>query len=206
MPSFPDLDQPLTGDGVAVRPAAERDIPEVLIAYQDDPELHLRMGEARPPSGAELGRLAERAAADRAGGRAMTLTIVRLGSDVCIGQLNVHHADWENARVELGMWLAPQARGRGLAPAALRLVARWLLQEVGFDRVQLLTETGNDRLLRAAEAAGFQREGVLHGFLREQPDDSRAARSGDAGGRAHGKREGRVDAVVLSLVQRDLAG
>jgi RimJ/RimL family protein N-acetyltransferase len=104
---------------------------------------------------------------------------------VCIGQLGVHHADWENARVELGIWLAPQARGRGLAPSALRLVARWLLQEVGFERVQLLTETGNEPLLRAAEAAGFQREGVLHGFLREQ--------------------ELRVDAVVLSLVHRDLA-
>ena len=53
---------PLT-DRETVRPAAERDIPEVLIAYQDDPELHLRMGEERAPSGAELGRLAERAAA-----------------------------------------------------------------------------------------------------------------------------------------------
>jgi RimJ/RimL family protein N-acetyltransferase len=186
MPSFPDLDQPLTGDGLAVRAAAERDIPEVLIAYQDDPELHLRMGEERAPSGAELGRLAERAAADRAAGRGATLTIVRPGSDVCVGQLNVHHADWDNARVELGMWLAPQARGRGLAPAALRLVARWLLLEVGFERVQLLTETGNERLLRAAAAAGFQPEGVLHGFLREQG--------------------ARVDAVVLSLVHRDLAG
>ena len=48
----------------------------------------------------------------------------------------------------------------------------WLLQEVGFERVQLLTETGNERLLRAAEAAGFQREGVLHGFLRESESGS----------------------------------
>src|SRR5205823_6087044 len=103
----------------------------------------------------------------------------------CVGQVNVHHADWENARVELGIWLAPQARGRGLAGAALRLVGRWLLREVGLERVQVLTETGNDRLLQAAEAAGFQREGVLHGFLREQGV--------------------RVDAVALSLVRRDLA-
>src|SRR5438105_10086864 len=107
MPSFPTLVEPLTDGSVSVRFAAERDIPEVLIAYQDDPELHLRMGEERPPSGAELGRLAERATADRAGGRGVTLTISRPGSDVCGGQLNVHHADWENARVELGLWLAP---------------------------------------------------------------------------------------------------
>jgi RimJ/RimL family protein N-acetyltransferase len=185
MPSFPELDQPL-GDGpVRVRPAAERDIPEVLIAYQDDPELHLRMGEQRPPSGAELGRLAERGAADRDAGRGMTLTIVS-GSDVCQGQVNIHHVDWDNARVELGIWVAPQARGRGLARAALRLVATWLLRDLEFERVQLLTETDNDRLLQAALAAGFQREGVLRGFLLEQG--------------------ARVDVVVLSLVRRDLTG
>ena len=185
MPSFPDL-EPL-GDGLlTVRLAAERDIPEVLIAYQDDPELHLRMGQERPPSGAELGRLSERAGADREAGRGMTLTIVAVGSDVCIGQVNVHQVDWEHLRAEVGIWVAPQARGRGLAPAALRMVATWLLRECGLERVQLLTEPDNERMLRAAAAAGFQREGVLRGFLREQG--------------------ARVDVAVLSLVQRDLAG
>jgi RimJ/RimL family protein N-acetyltransferase len=184
MPSFPALEQPLTDGSVTVRLAAERDIPEVLIAYQDDPELHLRMGEERPPSGAELGRLAERADADRTRGSRLTMTIVGTGSDVCVGQINVHHVDWDNARVELGVWVAPQTRGRGLASSALRLVARWLLIELGFERVQLLTEPDNRRLLSAAEAAGFQREGLLRGFLLE--------------------RGARVDVVVLSLVRRDL--
>src|SRR5260221_9578388 len=115
MPSFPDLDEPLIDNEVRVRLAAEYDIPEVLIAYQDDRELHLRMGEPRPPSGAELGRLAERAAADRAAGRGMTLTIVGPGSEECVGQVNVHQVDWDNARAELGIWVAPQERDRGLA-------------------------------------------------------------------------------------------
>jgi RimJ/RimL family protein N-acetyltransferase len=184
MPPLPNLEHPLSDGDVLVRLAAERDIPEVLIAYQDDPQLHLRMGLERPPSGAELGRLAERAEADRAAGRAMTLTIVTSGSDVCAGQVNVHQVDSEHARAELGVWVAPQARGRGLASRALRLVAIWLLREAGLERVQLLAETDNDRLLRAAELAGFQREGVLRGFLREQG--------------------ARVDVVVLSLVHRDL--
>ena len=57
----------------------------------------------------------------------MTLTIVGSGSDVCVGQINVHHVDWDNARAELGIWVAPRARGKGLARTALRLVATWLL-------------------------------------------------------------------------------
>ncbi|HEY2161176.1 MAG TPA: GNAT family N-acetyltransferase [Solirubrobacteraceae bacterium] len=186
MPSFPELIEPLADGEVVVRQAVEHDIPEVLIAYQDDPELHLRLGEERPPSGAELGRMSERTLEDLAGGRRMTLTIARAASDVCLGQVNLLQVDWENARLDLGIWVAPRARGKGLARTALRLVASWLLSEVGFERVQILTETDNDRMLRAARAAGFEYEGVLRQFLREQGS--------------------RVDVAVLSLVRRDLTG
>ncbi len=186
MPWFPELDEPLTDGAVAVRFGAEHDIPEVLIAYQDDPELHLRMGEERPPSGAELGRASERADAERAAGRGVTLTILAPGSDVCRGQINVHQVDLANARAELGIWLAPRARGQGLARGALRLVATWLLREGGFERIQLLTEPDNDPMLRAAEAAGFQHEGLLRDYLIE--------------------RGARIDVAVLSLVLGDLAG
>ena len=59
--------EPLGGRAVALRDYAERDIPEILIAHQDDPRLYVLAGEDRPPSGAELGRAAEREAAERAG-------------------------------------------------------------------------------------------------------------------------------------------
>jgi RimJ/RimL family protein N-acetyltransferase len=142
------------------------------------------MGEERPPSGAELGRRAERAPAERAAGTHLTLTILEPGSDVCRGQVYVHHVDWDNQRAELGIWLAPQARNRGLARSALRLAGGWLVGTCGFERVQVLTEPGNESMIRAARAAGFRHEGVLRGYLRE-----------------HG---GRVDAVVLSLLPADL--
>jgi len=171
---------------VIVRLAAERDIPEVLIAYQDDPEMHVRFGEERPPTGAELGRLAERAEGDRVTGRGLTLTITEPGDDTCRGQINVHHVDWENARAELGLWVAPTRRGSGLGRRALVLVAGWLLRDCGFQRVQVMTEPDNERMIAAARAAGFNFEGVLRGYTRE--------------------RGARIDNAVLSLVSRDLAG
>jgi RimJ/RimL family protein N-acetyltransferase len=171
---------------VAVRPGAERDIPEILIAYQDDRELHTRMGQERPPSGAELGRLAERAKADRAGGRSLTLTILEPGSDACRGQIYVHNVDWENARAELGIWVAPGSRDRRLAQRALALVAPWLLRQGRLERVELRTEPSNERMIRSARAAGFSDEGTLRAYTRE-------------GGP-------RVDNAVLSMVRRDLEG
>jgi RimJ/RimL family protein N-acetyltransferase len=184
MPSFPDLPDPLCDRAVCVRLAAERDIPEVLIAYQDDRELDRRMGEERPPSGAELGRRAEQAEADRLAGRRLTMTIVEGEEDTCRGQLEIDRVDWDNPGAELAIWVAPERRGRGLGSGALRLVGRWLLEDCGFHRVAVMTEPDNARMIRAAQRAGFTSEGVLRAYRRRQ-------------GR-------RIDVVPLSLVRRDL--
>jgi RimJ/RimL family protein N-acetyltransferase len=185
MNSFPHIDEPI-GDGVVVlRPSAERDIPEVLIAYQDDPELHLRLGEQRPPSGAELGRRAERAEAQRVAGVAMSFAILEDGDDTCRGEVRVHGVDWENRRAELGIWVAPQRRGIGLARRALGLAAAWLLERCAFERVGIRTEPDHKALIRAALAAGFSAEGVLRGYTLD--------------------RERRLDNAVLSLVRSDLS-
>ena len=186
MPSFPDLPEPLTDGAVALRLADERDIPEILIAYQDDPEMHLRLGEDRPPSGADLGRRSEHAEASRASGASVALTVLLQGSDVCRGQVFTSAVDWQNERAELAIWLAPQVRGQGVASRALRLASGWLLARCGLERVQLLSEPDNEPLLRAAAAACFVREGLLRGHIRV--------------------RKQRIDCAVLSLLPADLEG
>jgi RimJ/RimL family protein N-acetyltransferase len=183
MPAIPVLSTPLSDGHVELRLAAERDIPEILIAFQDDPTMHVRLGMERPPSGAELGSRSERAEARREAGEGVELTILERGSDVCRGRVGVEHISWKHRRVELGLWLAPQARGRGLAPRALRLVADWLFAACGIERVEVQTEPDNEPMLRSAEAAGFTREGVLRSYLRE-----------------HGTR---TDIVMLSLLPSD---
>lgn len=184
MPSFPDLSQPLRGPAACLRLAADRDIPEVLIAHQDDPELHRRLGLDRPPSGAELGRRVEAGPADRAAGAAVWLTITAPGADECCGQVDVHEVDWDHLRAQLGIWVAPGRRRRGLAAEALRLTGRWLLETCGLERVQVAAEPDNLPMRRAAHRAGWHEEGTLRGYLRE--------------------RGGRVDVVVSSLVAADL--
>ena len=47
-----------------------------------------------------------------------------------VGQIRVEAVDWDHARAELTIWLAPQARGRGLGRNALRLAGEWLLTTV----------------------------------------------------------------------------
>ena len=184
MSTFPHLVDPLTDGGVVLRDYFQRDIPEILIAYQDDPRLHSLIGEDRPPSGAELGSRAERELAACAVGEHATLTILEPGSDTCRGQIRVESVDWDNARAELVIWLAPQIRGRGLGRRAMRLAGAWLLGACRLARVELFADPANVAVIHAAQAAGFAREGVLRGYQR--------------------RRGTRVDAVVLSLIPADI--
>ena len=184
MPSIPNLTEPLTDSVVSLRLGAEWDIPDILIAYQDDPEMHLRLGEDRPPTGAELGSASERHEADRLAGECARLTMVQPGSDDCRGRITVHHIDWYNRKAELGIWVAPQVRGSGVARSALRLAAVWLFDDLGLERLTLITETHNEPMLRAGRAAGFVEEGVLRGYDRTPT--------------------GRVDCTIMSLIPTDL--
>jgi RimJ/RimL family protein N-acetyltransferase len=184
MPAIPRLTEPLSDGVVALRLAGERDIPEILIAHQDDPLMYSRMGMSRPPSGAELGRHFERVEAEREAGNRADLTIVIPGSDTSVGGIDAHRVDWVNSRAELGLWLAPQVRGRGYAPRALTLASRWLFETCGLERLQLLTEPDNRAMVASAEAAGFHWEGVLRGYAIE-----------------HGKR---VDLAIMSLLRSDV--
>jgi [ribosomal protein S5]-alanine N-acetyltransferase len=183
MPSIPELEQPLTDGHVSLRDAAERDIPEILIAHQDDPELYVRIGLERPPSGAELGRQVEQELGRRTTGAGAILAIVEHDADEFRGQVAVQEVEWVNARAELGVWVVPQARGRGLASAALRVASGWLFESCGLERVELLTDPDNAPMLAAARAAGFAEEGTLRGYNIER-----------------GRRR---DAIVFSLLAAD---
>jgi RimJ/RimL family protein N-acetyltransferase len=185
MPAIPDLTEPLRDGTIALRFGSERDIPEILIAHQDDPHLYERLGDRRPPSGAELGRRAEREPGERGAGTRATLTIVQDGSDECRGQVYVHDIDWDHQRAELGIWIVPQVRGTGMAHRALTLAGRWLLQACRLQRVQIVTPSENEAMIRAARAAGFTYEGILRAYQRE------------------GRDQRRVDVVVLSLLPGD---
>jgi RimJ/RimL family protein N-acetyltransferase len=184
MPSFPDLAEPLRSERVALRFAAERDIPEILIAHQDDPKLYARLGLSRPPSGAELGRRTEGEAKDRAVGTSVRFTILEPGSETARGQLDVHRVDWDHLRAEAGIWVAPASRQRGLAAGTLRLAGLWLFSACGLARLELLTEPDNHAMIGAARAAGLVHEGVLRAYVRE--------------------RDRRLDLAVLSLLPSDL--
>jgi RimJ/RimL family protein N-acetyltransferase len=68
----------------------------------------------------------------------------------------------------IGIWIAPEHRGKGHGAEAQRLAAAYLFAHTLRERVEASTETGNVAEQRALERAGFTREGVIrHGSFRD---------------------------------------
>jgi aminoglycoside 6'-N-acetyltransferase len=63
--------------------------------------------------------------------------------------------------VALDISLAPGFHSRGYGRTALRLAARWLVDERGHHRLTIDPDRANERAVRAYAAAGFRPVGVL---------------------------------------------
>lgn len=92
--------------------------------------------------------------------------------------------DREGREAEAGYIVSPEARGRGVAARALRLLAEWALAELGLERVELRITAENAASIRVAERCGFVREGVLRSV--------------------HFKQGMRTDVAVYSLLASDV--
>jgi RimJ/RimL family protein N-acetyltransferase len=84
-----------------------------------------------------------------------------------------------------GLAVHPAFRGQHVGDDAARLLQRYLLEELGYHRLQLEVYGFNERALAHAERAGFVREGVRR--------------------KAYWRHDEWVDGVLYGLVAEDLA-
>lgn len=89
----------------------------------------------------------------------LVLTIAAADDDRYLGAIVLLTREHEAA--ELAYLVAPEARGRGLAPRAVELLGDWAFSELGLQRLQLRIDPANDASHTVARRAGYQREGLL---------------------------------------------
>jgi RimJ/RimL family protein N-acetyltransferase len=85
--------------------------------------------------------------------------------DEVLGGVSLYDINLEQARAATGYWLAPQARGRGVASCAVRLLAQWGFTKLGLARLELTCGPDNDASQRVAARCGFVREGVMRDHM-----------------------------------------
>jgi aminoglycoside 6'-N-acetyltransferase len=74
--------------------------------------------------------------------------------------------DPEFRHAGIDLFLAPAHQGRGYGPAAIRLIARHLIDERGHHRLTIDPAAANEQAIRAYEKVGFRRVGELRRYQR----------------------------------------
>src|SRR5436309_12782371 len=77
-----------------------------------------------------------------------------------IGSVGLRLSDPGHGVGEVGYWVSKEARGRGVASRAVRLVSAWALVDCGLARLQLRADDRNIPSQRVADKVGFTREGL----------------------------------------------
>ncbi|MDX6451805.1 MAG: hypothetical protein QOH16_1854 [Gaiellaceae bacterium] len=148
-------DPPLTGSGFVLRPYGLQDVEADLAAVEHPSSARwLNSHSTGDPTG-ELSTLEAELAADRM----LVLTIADPDDDRYLGAIVLMRREADTG--ELAYVVAPEARGRGLAPRALRVVGEWAFAELGMQRLQLRIEPENEVSHAVALRAGYTREGTL---------------------------------------------
>ena len=93
------------------------------------------------------------------------LIVVDAGSDELLGAAGIVRFERDERRCEIGFWLAPAARGRGVATRAVRILAGWAFASLPVERIAIAAERDNRASRAVAERAGFTFEGVLRSWL-----------------------------------------
>ncbi|MGV9328159.1 GNAT family N-acetyltransferase [Streptosporangium sandarakinum] len=70
-----------------------------------------------------------------------------------------------NGMAEIGYWVDPRARKRGVATDSVRAVCRWAFETLNLEIIEWRCEVGNTASRRVAEKAGFLVEATLRGRL-----------------------------------------
>ncbi len=99
---------------------------------------------------------------ERAAGRMLVLTIADVADvadDRYLGTVVLLMKEAQTG--ELAYVVAPEARGRGLARGAVRLLGDWAFAALRLQRLQLRIDPENEASHRVAARAGYTREGVL---------------------------------------------
>ncbi len=187
-----EIGETLSDGVVMLRPWLLDDAPAVFAACQD-PLIARFLPVPQPYTEADARAFVDRRRRDWGTDDERSFAIVDARNGELLGAI-ARHGPFGH-RATFGYWLGPQARGRGTATRALRLITHWTIATTAVIRLDLCTDVENDASGRVAERAGFVREGIRRAwdldregrpcdvvfFVRVRGDDDQGgpARSGE---------------------------
>lgn len=168
--NYPPLtlpEPPLQAEEFFLRPPERGDVDDI-VEHCQDPLIARFTAIPVPYDLSHAYEYVQEAGENWKSGKGVTFSIIARGDflpeERVIGSISATRKPWDPAVAEIGYWVAPHARQRGIATRALRLVSRWAMNEMGLARIQLGTNQANHASQRVATKAGFTREGILRSW------------------------------------------
>ena len=151
----------LEGERIVLRPTVDGDYVHGY-RWERDPEVqYWAQGEHAPPDLTLAQYKAHYAPPVGRPGEADHFTIV-VRPGTIIGFVGYFNANRRVGRVEVGIGIGEKAYwGQGYGREAMELLLVHLFRDLGYQRVELDTWSGNERAVRAYRSCGFQIEGRL---------------------------------------------
>jgi RimJ/RimL family protein N-acetyltransferase len=147
---------------VVLRPWTDADLDD-LVRMHDDPDVARFTPLATPYTATNARRMLDAVLGRLLSGEELALA-VEVDGGGAVGSIGVRPDDLDREVADVGYVVAADARGRGIATRAVRLVAAWALAEWRLARLQLTMDEANAASARVAQQAGFTREGVLRSW------------------------------------------
>jgi RimJ/RimL family protein N-acetyltransferase/nitrite reductase/ring-hydroxylating ferredoxin subunit len=177
-------DPPLSDGVIAVRPFRAEDVPAIVAACQDPETQRWVPLIPVPYTQADARRYVLMTLQAWHDGTSAEFAIVHATTDTLLGSVGLVLGP-NPRRHAMGYWVSPEARGNGFAERAVRLVARWGFENLGFERLALWTLPGNVASQVVAERSGFRFEGLARNWEEDRNDRP-------------------VDAVMYAMTPEDL--
>ena len=142
----------LTEGTLTLRPPREEDVDAVTVACQD-PEIQRWTFVPRPYRREHaIEWIGGAPGAARAG---ETVNLLAFEDGALAGSFSILEIDQERGYGEIGYWVAPDARRRGVATRATRLLHDWATQQLGLSQLEIIPHEDNGPSRRVAESTGY---------------------------------------------------
>jgi [ribosomal protein S5]-alanine N-acetyltransferase len=158
LPPFPA--EPVAYGPVVLRELTDLDVPMVQ-ELSADPYIPLIGSIPANASRQEATDWIDRQRVHQTDGTRLSFAIAEAGTGRAVGTIGLGLAALASGRATAGYSVAPSARGRGVATAALIALTGFAWTIPALYRIELHIEPWNTGSIRAAERAGYEREGLL---------------------------------------------
>ena len=151
----PSAQPTLTGPRVRLRPLEPEDHAALRVILAD-PTVARWWGTDDPDA----------ALADVIGQDGNVTLVVNVDGIVAGAIMYAEEADPDYRRAGIDIFLGSAYQGSGLGSEAIRVLARYLLDERGHHRLTIDPAADNDRAIRAYESVGFRPVGIMRAYER----------------------------------------